>query len=371
MRISEHKNRIRMPKSRAGKVIFLALLNIFLIFISAYLLVQPSILRTELAQIQGSTNYDTIVLGNSHGETAVDPKVLDSKLNTVSYNACRRIMPVKDIWYLMREVCWNNQPKTILYEVDPYYWSVPGISLGNDTSVFFAGNDPENRLDYFLHEMLTQPFANVIADYRFAPRNASQIPGTARVKLTSAYIRRREECIPMIMKALHLGNEYRYGGKGFRYGTGVSEYMNAQYKPAKFRAGKVVAENVKYFEKMAAFCRQKKIRLVCFYSALPPRRLRDENVNDVHDYFTKLCEKEDVEYYDMNYLKKGYLDRTDEDYVDMDGHMMGPLARRQTVVLARILTSEDTDAFFENDYRKVLADLPEETEKAEETEETE
>ena len=48
------------------------------------MLAQPSILEVELHQVQGETNYDTIVVGDSHGETAVNPDVLDRAMGTVS-----------------------------------------------------------------------------------------------------------------------------------------------------------------------------------------------------------------------------------------------------------------------------------------------
>jgi len=351
--------KLKAPKSRAGKAAVLILINIAVMLISAYLLKQPSILETELHEVQGETNYDTIVVGDSHGETAVDPDVLDGKLGTTSFNCARRIMPVKDIYYLIREVSYRNDPKTILYELDPFYWTVPGISLGNDTSVFFAGTDPKNRMDYFLNEMLQQPFANVIADYRFAPRNAAQIPGTAWVKLQPAYLRHEDRSIPMIMKALYLGENYEYRGRGFRYGTTWSAALNRSYSYEKFRAKNVPESNLEYFHKMAEFCREKGVRLVCFYSALPPYRLRNENEYDAHDFFTRLCAEEGVEYYDMNYLKADLLPRTDYDYVDVDGHMLGELAERQTSVLAEILASDRPQMMFVDSYDEVLAGLPE------------
>lgn len=354
MRISE-----KVPKSGTGRLLCFIALNIVLMIAFSYLLTQPSILRAELKEIQGDRNYDTIVVGDSHGETAVDPEILDRELSCRSYNCARRIMPVKDIFYLMREVCYHNDPKTILYEIDPFYWSVPGISLGNDTSIFFSGYDSKNRWDYFLNEMLTQPFANVIADFRFAPRNVAQIPGTAWVKLQPDYIMHSEKSIPLIMKALYLGEQYEYRGRGFRYGFAYSRSMNESFSFTKFKAKKVAGGNPEYFRKMAEFCRKKGIRLVCFISALPPYRLQNENENDAHDYFTSLCEKEGVEFYDLNYLKKDLLPRTDYDYVDLDGHMMGELAGRQTKVLCRILKdSRDAACMFAKSYQEVLDGLP-------------
>lgn len=353
--------RLHAPGTRLGKLVCFLAVNLAVMLLSSYLLTQPSILKAELKEVQSDTNYDTIIVGNSHGETSVNPAVLDQLAGTMSYNCARRIMPVKDIYYLMREVAYHNQPRTILYEMDPFYWKVPGISLGNDTSIFFAGSDLRNKLDYLKDEMLQQPFANAFADYRFAPRNAAQIPGTAWVKLQPTYWTHSQKSIPMIMKELDLGKNYEYRGRGFRYGVSYSFTIDKRYAPTRFKASKVVPENVRYFAKMADFCKKQGIRLVCFYSALPPTRLQKENEDDAHAYFTDMCLSEGVEYYDLNYLKADYLPRTDADYVDLDGHMLGELADRQTTVLAQILQAEDPSTMFVGSYQEVLQALPEES----------
>jgi len=92
-------------------------------------------------------------------------------------------------------------------------------------------------------------------------------------------------------------------------------------------------------------------------SALPPYRLQNENMDEVHEYFTELCSEYQVPFYDLNYLKDEYLSRTDDDYVDLDGHMMGELADRQSAVLGQILISENKEAFFYDNYDDVLKHL--------------
>ena len=99
------------------------------------------------------------------------------------------------------------------------------------------------------------------------------------------------------------------------------------------------------------------IELVCVQSALPPYRLQNENMDDAHEYFAELCGEYDVPFYDFNYLKDEYLSRTDDDYVDLDGHMMGELADRQSAVLGQILIAENKKEFFYDNYDDVLSHL--------------
>lgn len=349
-------------KGRGGffrKLLVFILINILLLNVVHFFLAQPSILQVELRQIQGEKNYDVIFVGDSHGETSLDPWIIKRDMGLEAYNACRRIMPVTDIYYLMKEVCFRNSPTTIVYEIDPYYWSIPGVSFGNDTSLFHSGYSLRNRAEYFFDVLLDQAFANAFADYRLATRNLSQIAGTVRVKLSPEYWKRSPRSIPMTMSALHLGENYEYMGRGFRYGVGYSDTMDRQFSFSSFKKSKVRKENAERFRQMAEFCRGRGIRLVCIYSALPPYRLVNENQDDAHDYFAKICADEGVEYYDFNYAKMEYLDRTDADYVDIDGHMMGPLAVRQTALLARVLQSADPSDCFYGSLGETLAAMGE------------
>lgn len=44
-------------------------------------------------------------------------------------------------------------------------------------------------------------------------------------------------------------------------------------------------------------------------------------MDDAHEYFTKLCDKYGVPFYDLYYLKSEYLFRTDDDYDELLEHL--------------------------------------------------
>lgn len=120
---------------------------------------------------------------------------------------------------------------------------------------------------------------------------------------------------------------------------------------------KIKGENLEAFENIVDYCEKNNIELICVQSALPPSRLKNENMDDVHEYFIKLCDKYGVPFYYLNYLKSEYLSRTDDDYVDIDGHMMGELADKQSVVLSRLLLDNNKSLYFYDDYNEVLEHL--------------
>ena len=133
-------------------------------------------------------------------------------------------------------------------------------------------------------------------------------------------------------------DRYKYLGRGFRYGLKKS---GVEWPKFDFSKGNIKQENIEAFKKIAEYCKDNDIELICVQSALPPYRLQNENMDEVHEYFTELCSEYQVPFYDLNYLKDEYLSRTDDDYVDLDGHMMGELADRQSAVLGQILISEN------------------------------
>lgn len=144
---------------------------------------------------------------------------------------------------------------------------------------------------------------------------------------------------------------YKYQGRGFRYGVKKSNITWSNYT---FNKNKIKSENLQCFYEIIEYCKDKNIELICVISALPPYRLKNENYDDVHEYFNRLSSENNIAFYDLNYIKKEYFPRTDSDYVDLDGHMMGETANRQSVILGKILLSESKDDFFYDNYSEVV-----------------
>ena len=109
---------------------------------------------------------------------------------------------------------------------------------------------------------------------------------------------------------------------------------------------------------MADYCRREEIELICTVSAVTPYRLNLERHDQAHEYFTELCGALEIPFYDMNYAKAQYLPRTNEMFVDYEGHMQGDMAVRQSEFLAEVLRAEHPESFFETDYQTLLESLP-------------
>lgn len=335
------------------KIIVFILLNILAISLATLCLSQASVVKILMKDAK-TDKYDSIILGESHGESCLDPFVLSDNTDLEAFNLARRGMPVIDLPYILEEANTSNQYKTVILDIGASYW-IHGHegNAGTDNNLFFRLTG-KRQWDYFKNVLWSDNYNELFFDYLLNPTTLKNIPRNLKAKFNIGYWLCKEDSLNEIFNSLGVKNSYKYIGRGFRYGY---KHSGVEWTGWEFDESLVEQENLDAFERLANYCKENEIELICVQSAISPYRLKTENFDDVHEYFTKLCNEYNVSFYDMNYLKKGYLDRTDDDYVDIDGHMMGELADRHTKVLADIINADDKSVFFYDDYNDVLNSL--------------
>ena len=96
----------------ARSVLFLVVL-IILNETCRFIIMPPSYARYILGELNNKKeNYDCVVLGASHGRSAINPYKLDEALNCNAINMSIPSETVKDSYYLLKESCRKNNPKT-------------------------------------------------------------------------------------------------------------------------------------------------------------------------------------------------------------------------------------------------------------------
>lgn len=329
------------------------LTNLAVIVLLHLMLAQPSVLKVLLKEAKGQ-EFNTLIVGQSHGETGYDPYVLSDVTGDETFNLSRRLMPVVDLSYIIGEANASGQYKRVILDLDPSYWDGNHKStFGSDTNLLFRLTGGR-WVAYVKDILLKDNYSDAFVDYSVNAETVKQIPKNVKGKLNWAYLTSSEASIPNTYAVIGASSWYEYVGRGFRYGIKNSGGLSLDWN---FDRKDIDPENTEAFKKMAEYCKKHGVELVCVQSALPPHRLRKENMDAVHEYFTELCGEYGVPFYDLNYLKAEYLARTDDNYVDLDGHMMGELADRQSAVLGQILISDDADAFFYDNYDDVLSHL--------------
>lgn len=105
------------------RVVLFMLCLIAVCSILKFAIMPPSYARVIIHTMNDKDeNYDTIVLGASHGRSAINPYKLDEKLSCNSLNVCIPNETIKDSYYLLQEAARTNDIKTVILDIDYQYW---------------------------------------------------------------------------------------------------------------------------------------------------------------------------------------------------------------------------------------------------------
>lgn len=329
-------------------LVFILVLGIF-----TFLLTPPSGIRVLLKQAKEG-DYNVLIMGQSHAECGYNPYIISDGLDCKAVSVARRITPMNNINYIMQEANVDGKYKTVILDIDPYYWRLDQTrDAGTDMNLvsYLTGT---RWLKYFKEVVWPDRFIRIFCDYMLTAENIEKIPNCVSAKLDPSYIANEDSAMNAVNKYLKSDTAYQYEGRGFL--RGVNRAPDLGWGDWEFN-GTVEQDNIDSFIKMKEYCDEHGIKIICVQSALIPSRLKTQNMGDVHNYFDNLFGSMGVEFYDFNYGKWEYLYRTDEDYVDADGHMMGDIADRQSKLLVEVLKSDNPEQYFYNNYDEVLAHL--------------
>lgn len=346
---------------RIFKSLFFIIINILMVTVLNFILLKPSILKLKIQEINQANKtdnaYNFITLGQSLINSGIDPEILDKKLGVNSYNCALGAEQISTINYLFDEITKSKKVKTIVLGLNATYWT--GVdSDGMGTGVLEFATEPVTKIKYFCKELLHKQFTH-LGMYSLNKAMVLNIPVYMKVKINKLYRHPTDNSLEWASTYIAENNPqgirncYQYKPRGFSYGIALRPESNVSYKPLYFSGDEVPNAKIVSFENLVENCRKSNIELICISSAMSPHRLREENYSEVHDYFKSLCEQNHVPYYDMTYAKK-LKSRTDNDYLDWDGHMMGPMAENQTELLCDVLQSENPEEFFFTNYSELL-----------------
>lgn len=316
-------------------VLFLALL-LAVILLLQFALGPIPYYEDAIAEFNGG-GYDSIVIGSSYGNN-IDPRLLPEGERV--YNLSRPNVPLVDFYYLVREFDKTHDLKTIYLDVCVPYWTgeLGDINRINMLNILTGANQAE----YFTDVLLNTSYNDFFFRYEVNSNTLRKIPTTMKEKLRIWSDRRNQ--VPRGPST-----------QGFNF---VTDKGDPTLNPENFSPDKIDPKSLEVFEDLVRYCEEQDIQLVGFMTALPQERLRAENLGEVHDYFTQVFVDYGLPLYDFNYIPWEIFPRPTEDFHDMDGHMMGPLAQTQSRLFSEILTAGDPASYFLPGYESVLQNLP-------------
>lgn len=310
--------------------LFLALCICITLFLN-YAFIPPSSVRVNLHNLRNGEDYDTIFIGTSHGQYGIDPASVDQARGGSSVSLCMADAYPGDMYYLLKLACETQSPSQVVYELDPSYWM--NEQRSGSTQIFFYQDFPlsVSKAAYFMDKILNLDFRSELAPWSYYRNLYARIPQHIRKKQSQAY--RNYDPSILDIPAGH------YGGRGFIYRDRVEGENKGAYNNIPWDETLVKANALEYFDRIAAFCQEKGIRLTVITTPVPQDTLDQfaDSYRQSHQYFKKLMESYGLEYYNFNYMTPGLMDRSMEGYWDYDGHMDGEKAREFSTVLGQFL----------------------------------
>lgn len=317
-------------KKAAGAILFLALCLIGTMLLN-FALIPPGSVRINLHNLKDGRQYDTVFIGTSHGQYAIDPEIIDRAAGISSVSLCMADAYPDDMYYLLRLACETQSPSQVVYELDPSYWM--NRQRSGSTQIFFYEDFPLSytKAAYFMDKIAGLDFRSTLAPWSYYRNLYSQIPEHVRTKMSRAY----RNYDPSILD-IPVGH---YGGRGFIWRDRVEGEDKGTFNNIPWNESQVKEKAAVYFDRIVRLCRDRNIRLVVITTPVPQDTFDrfSESYGEAHKYFARLMKGYGLEYYDFNYMKPGLMDRSMEGYWDYDGHMDAVKAQEYSALLGSFL----------------------------------
>lgn len=300
----------------------------------------------EVNNADTADGYDNIIIGASHARSAIDPAMLD-KVGDNAFNLAIPGETVTDSYYLLMESNRNNKVKRVIYDLDYQYWCNYAEREFEDCFIYTWLPFSNVKLKYIADNLMTKDFRTVYSKRWAYETSPSAIMNNLKVKSSSAYRNYSMDAVE-----IHDAGG-PYVAKGFFYRDMKMDSLVPSDIVAWDEDG-ISDKVLDSFEKTVEYCRKNNIELVCVTSPITPSTAVNGYSEKAGAYFTKLCEKYGVEYYDFNLLTMDVLPRTDDDFFDEEGHMLGELAERYSEILAEVLLVKcDKSTIFYSTYAQL------------------
>lgn len=339
------------------KCVIFAILCFIIFSICDFVFVPSGYIRIILHTLNNSEeNYDCIILGASHGRSAINPYKLDEKLGTNALNLCIPSGTMEDTYYLLKESCRNNDPKTVILDLDYQYWYKLAENDFSDAFIYYQLEPSMVKAEYFANNLLTKDFRITFSRWSNYINNFKNMKSKVSQKLSDGYDEYDTE------GATIKGADGPYVGKGFFYrgpgGHGARGFITREYWKPSVVDNKVV----KQFENIVDYCKDNGIRLICITSTITPATVLTGDSEASSKYFTELAAKNGVEYYDFNLLRQDVMPRGNLDFGDWEGHMTGQLADVYSSIMGSVIKEVeegklDRTKYFYNSYTDLYEDV--------------
>ncbi len=260
-------------------------------------------MRVVVHKIQ-TADYDTLIIGNSHGQCGIDPVALEQFGGMHAINAASGNEFVIDAYYLVRLAAQSTDLKTVIYEIDSAYWMLDEAENCELVKVYHEFPPSKLKFRYFQDKILKSDFRTVPFEWYLYRNYLGRIDSLREMKSSDAY---KNYSIEPFRSPVQLMQE-----NGFIAIQRFEEDAPKADTSMTWHRENVKEKHLKNFKRLVDFCRENEIQLVC----------------------TALCESYDVPFHSYLIDERDGITHDLADYDDYDGHMYFDSAYSFSAVLA-------------------------------------
>ena len=317
-----------------GLVTLLSLAAVAVVLIILNLALYPCTFMRNDVHTVSTEQRDVLIMGTSCGKMGLDPESLLAGTGLTGHNLCVGGEYPTDAYYLMQLALEKQDPKMVIYEIDPGYF-MGQKEVGNNYLLFYHEFPMgKTKLAYFFDLLKEHDFRTLFFPYYEYPLQTSlpRVKNTLYQRITGNY------------DVSYLqGQVHAYHESGFLERYPVTEENFPAPNHVVFDAGGIAPENMEYLEKLITLCREKEIPFVAVSMPLPEETLAAdaESLAKAWNYFSEFLQEQQVPYLNFNAeFAPAYSHRADH-FVDYDGHLNGDSAREFSGILGSILVNNN------------------------------
>jgi len=293
-----------------------------------YLLIPYQFTRMKIHRIE-TESWQDLILGSSHGCSALDPAVLTEKTGRSCFNAAAGGQYPADNYYLLLDACRHHKPERVIFEYDPAYW-IAGDPFNRNARYQLDVMAPSVvRARYFFDQFFNSDLRQVLMPWLAYRRDHLRIRQTLAVKQSEAY---------RTFSSEPFSTEYQTcRADGF---TAISDQAprSETIPELAFTTAneRYVRENDAAFLRLVDTCMKEGIALVVVQTPMPPSTVDAWRpfFEEGHAHMEALASQYGFMF--LDYVQTaGEGDGTaeavnwaDEDFSDGEGHMRGSSAAR-------------------------------------------
>jgi hypothetical protein len=266
----------------------------------------------------------------------LDPDTMLEGTGLSGHNLCVGGEYPVDAYYLTKLVLETQNPKTVIFELSPGYFTTEK-EKGNNYLLFYHEFPASiTKAEYYVDTMLDCDFRSpLFAFHEYSlSYELSKIKDTVYQKTTGNYD---------VSYLKGSAQEYHENGFIEKYPVAIEDFPS--YSPTLFSSDEVKETNMEYLSKLIELCKDEGIEFIVTTMPLSSTMLKAEadSYNEAWDYFTEYFDEQGVTYYNFNreYYKSFTHDLAD--YVDYDGHMNGDTARAFSKVFGEVVFGEENE----------------------------